>query len=168
MSTEKRAAKSVFTDDSGSRKRLVTWTIRTASCVLAAGAVAVGLSVFGQVTLPGLDSPVHIPGIGAEPSTPRSQSPQAVTGDAASTDSTADGADAAVTTSVNGAKGTGSTHSDGTNAKPAPTTPAPVTPVAKHTGKPTAKPTTAASPTHTRGSGPTEPPGQSKKITPTG
>ena len=53
---------SVFTDDSGGRKRVVVLTIRGAVGLMGLGAVAVAVSVFGHVTLPGLDEPLHLPG----------------------------------------------------------------------------------------------------------
>ncbi|MCW2749502.1 MAG: hypothetical protein JWR83_612 [Aeromicrobium sp.] len=160
MSTENTHT-SVFTDDSGSRKRAVAWTIRGASCLLAVGAVAVAVSVFGQVSLPGLDAPLHIPGV-TQPkaATPDGRSTPGATAAAQAPDGkTGSATNTGVTSRAGSSTGSASTPS---TASPTPTTPAATT---KVTGKPTAKPTTAASPSHSPGSPPTEPPGKSKKTT---
>ena len=59
----KTATTSIFTDDSGTRKRTVTAAIRGAVGLIGLGVAAVAVSVFGHVTLPGLEAPLHLPGI---------------------------------------------------------------------------------------------------------
>lgn len=165
--TRDDAATSVFTDDSGSRTRVVTWTIRGVSCLLVVGAIAVGMSVVGQVTLPGLDSPLHIPGVG-QSHTLGDRPPHGDTS-GVQEQATSGTVPADTTSSTKGSKAaasaTGSTTTPTATATA--TTPTATTPTAAHKpkGKPAAKPTTAANPTHAHGSGPTEPPGQSKKTT---
>jgi len=146
---------SVFTDDSGSRKRVVTWTITGASCLLGIGALAIAVSVFGQVSLPGLDAPIHIPGVG--PSRPRT--PGAAASGSARAPDRSGTADVGTTSATTSGKTSAST--------PTTTVPTAKTPAATTTPKvkPSAKPTPAANPVHSPGSGPTVPPGRPKKTT---
>lgn len=143
---------SVFTDDSGARKRIVTLAIRGATTALSLGAAAVAVSAFGHVTLPGLDAPLHIPGAGhAKTSTKDAgQAPER---------STSDGK-AAAELDPSGSPTERSTKTDSNSANPTVATTGPTT--APPTGKPTAKPTTAAHPVHAPGTPPTAPPGKSK------
>lgn len=145
--TVKESTNSVFTDDSGARKRVVTWAIRGASGILLVGALAAGVSIFGHVALPGLEAPLHIPGIGQTDKTnaPPDRSTTAAT--------RGPNADSAATSGR-------SSTSDKSDTPAVAPTPTPV----KVTGKPTAKPTTAANPAHEPGSPPSEPPGKSKKL----
>src|SRR5882757_8858641 len=55
---------SVFTDDSGTRQRLITWTVRTVIAVIAIAGLAIGLSLATGVPLPTPAGPLHLPGIG--------------------------------------------------------------------------------------------------------
>lgn len=148
MST-KPTATSIFTDDSGARKRTVTLAIRGAVGLIGLGVAAVAVSVFGHVTLPGLEAPLHISGIDntnpaakvAKPGTVVSTDGSLPTGQIKSTTPTAKPASVA--------KSTGPTpgNSASTAQPTAPTTPR-ATPTTRATGKPTSKPTTAATPTH--------------------
>ena len=128
---------SIFTDDSGGRKRAVALAIRGAVVVLGFGAAAVAVSVFGNVKLPGLDAPLDIPGT------------QAHSSKDSKTTSTRD-------TGKTSGTGQGSTSTVVPAGQPTTAATPTATPTAKPTGKPTAKPTTAAQPTHK----PTAPPGK--------
>ncbi len=124
---------SIFTDDSGSRKRAVALAIRGAVVVLGFGAAAVAVSVFGNVKLPGLDAPLHLPGTQAHSSNNHKTS----------------------TEDPGKAPGTATSQVVPASRPTTAATPT-ATPTAKATGKPTAKPTHAAQPTHK----PTAPPGK--------
>ncbi|RZI87132.1 MAG: hypothetical protein EOO67_14750, partial [Microbacterium sp.] len=65
--TKHAGSGSVFTDDSGARRRVITWSVRgtIVAIVLAAGGLALALGT--QVTLPGLDGPLSVPGVNGAP-----------------------------------------------------------------------------------------------------
>ena len=155
MSIEPTAT-SIFTDDSGARKRAVTLAIRGAVGLIGLSVAAVAVSVFGHVTLPGLQAPLHISGINdTKPATKVAQ-PGAVV----STDGSLPAGQVKTTKPtakpLSVAKSASPTpgNSDSTARPTAPTTPS-ATPTTRATGKPTSKPTTAATPTH--GTKPTRP-----------
>lgn len=149
--SHKATATSVFTDDSGGRKRAVTVAVRGAVGLIGLGAAAIAISVFGHVTLPGLEAPLHLPGANrTNPTTKGTGS-----GTAGSTDGNL--STGTVGSSPSTVKSTGSALGNTTEPTGAPATPS-ATPTTRATGKPTAKPTTAATPTH--GTKPTDP-GQS-------
>ncbi len=164
---------SVFTDDSGSRTRIVAIAMRMAVGLLGLAAATVAVSVFGHVTLPGLDQPFRVPGLHSnhpnghhwtirDSSGGGVQSPSP----AASQGSTSSGTLTTIPTAKDSsgagvrlpspAASPGSTPPG--SGQPTATT-ATTTPTAKATGKPAvkrAKPTVAATPTHR----PTAPPGK--------
>jgi len=141
---------SVFTDDSGSRKRVVMLVIRGTAGALGLGLAAVAVSVVGQVALPGLDAPLRAPG--AEHARTSIKFPES-----APERSTADGTVVADSKSPD--------SSAAPTRKPSNRATEPATPTeAILNGKPTAQPTTAADPVQTPGSPPTLPPGKSKII----
>ncbi len=159
---------SVFTDDSGGRTRIVGVVLRVAAGLLGLGAAAVAISVFGHVTLPGLDEPLHVPGPNSyhpsnrdstteDPSragvqTPRPAAAQDLT-------PTGSGQPTAITPSGSGQPTAAAPKGKSTTA---PTTPPTKPPTAKATGKPTAKPTVAANPTPR----PAVPPGKPTSVQP--
>lgn len=148
---------SVFTDDSGRRRRLVSVLMASAVGLLALGAAAATISVFGHVTLPGLDQPLRLPGTSSvNPSADQSQSHRQDGG--AKPDRAVDGTATSPTPAAGSAERPTTGVSPTPSATDAPTTAVP-TPSGLATGRPTAKPTTAVQPTHAR---PTAPPGQSK------
>ena len=69
---------SVFTDDTGTRARALQWATRGLVALLALGAGAVVFSLITQVTLPGLDGPISLPGLShpADRQTQQPPSPQ--------------------------------------------------------------------------------------------
>lgn len=139
---------SVFTDDTGGRRRVVVVAIRSAVGLLGLGAAAVAVSVFGHVKLPGLDAPSHAPGVARHHAA--DDNPGSSDGDT--------GAGRAPSPAAVVPVGSSPTTS-GTSGSPtagAPGTVPTAAPTSKATGKPTAKPTTAAEPTHK----PTAPPGK--------
>lgn len=132
----KTATTSIFTDDSGARKRTVTAAIRGAVGLIGLGVAAVAVSVFGHVTLPGLEAPLHLPGINSTNPATKGTEP----GNAGSTQGNLSTGTLTGTTPTAG--------NPASTAQPtAPTTPR-VTPATGATGKPTSKPTTAATPIH--------------------
>lgn len=156
---------SVFTDDSGKRRRVVSAAVRAAVALLSLGAIAVAISIFGHVTLPGLDRPLHIPGIARSPAVAhidtsatnlngnvRSSTPGVTSSPAPSASATTKPASSS-TTSASVQPSTPSA----TSAPPA------VTSKSKTNGKSTAKSSKAAHPVHSPGNPPTVPPGLAKK-----
>lgn len=144
----KTATTSIFTDDSGARKRTVTAAIRGAVGLIGLGIAAVAVSVLGHVTLPGLETPLHIPGInstnpsakGTEPGKAGSTQGNLSTGTLTGTTPTAG------PTAGNPARTAQPTAP--TTPRATPTTRTTGKPTTRATGKPTSKPTTAATPTH--------------------
>lgn len=165
---------SVFTDDSGSRRRRVVWAFRAGAAALVAAVAVVLTSAVGHVTLPGLDAPLHLPGsapknptaslsdqTSPEPTVPTSSS---ATGDPSSPVGTGDaGRPGDATTKGQAATATPIRASPTAPTVAAPEPGGPTTATTKPRGKPTAKPTTAANPEHSPGNPPTEPPGRAKK-----
>lgn len=149
MSTKTKAT-SIFTDDSGSRKRAVTVAVRAAVGLIGLSAAAVAVSVFGHVTLPGLETPLHIPSVNR--TNPTTDDPDS--GTAGSTDGNlSTSTDKYAPSTASTPNSTGSTPKT-TGPTTVPTTLA-ATPTTRATGKPTAKPTAAATPT--QGTRPTDP-----------
>lgn len=140
---------SVFTDDTGARKRWLTLVIRGAAGLIGLSAVAVAVSVFGHVSLPGLDAPLRLPGVAHSPSTQGNKAEL-------SQNSTVGQSDSKSNNKPSTQESSGMPLSPGTT-HPTPTS----TPTV--TGKPTAKPTTAVDPPRGR---PTEPPGKAKNLKP--
>lgn len=170
---------SVFTDDSGTRQRAVTWVIRGLSGALGLGVAAAAVSIVGHVTLPGLDAPLHLPGVGqakkvASPETSGSQNdvPAETTGSGPQPTSPSSLTPGQNAVSARQSVPTSSATTPNTPATKAPvqvTTPAPTTPTVtakpkKPHGKPTAKPPTAANPEPTPGGRPSVPPGKAKQT----
>ncbi|WP_456698381.1 hypothetical protein [Aeromicrobium sp. P5_D10] len=176
---------SVFTDDSGSRRRWVAWTFRSTSVLLILGVLAVVISMVGNVSLPGFKSPLSFPGTGSgtsrvtesRPHSPSVSAGLPSSGAVAPTDLAPGDAQPSDTVTRTGRTtrdsiaGNGG-RSDATPVRPSTPAPGTSTPAVpskpgkgKGTvhGKPTSKPTNAAEPVHSPGSPPTEPPGKAKK-----
>lgn len=146
---------SIFTDDSGARKRAVTLGLRGAASALGLGAAAVAVSMVGHVALPGLDAPLHIPGVSHTKQSNNDADPGLhLTHDHAPV--VAVSSPSAPATSRAGAF----TTRPSSGATPATSTTTSTNGKAKAKGKPTDRPTTAALPDHSNR--PTAPPGKSK------
>lgn len=52
---------SVFTDDSGVRRRVLTWSVRSTIAAIVLASAGLVLTLGTQVTLPGLDAPLSVP-----------------------------------------------------------------------------------------------------------
>lgn len=57
---------SVFTDDSGARTRLVSWTVRGGIALISFAVLAITFSLITGVPLPTPAGPLHLPGSSAE------------------------------------------------------------------------------------------------------
>lgn len=157
--------KSVFTDDTGTRARALVWVGRGLLAALGLALAAIAFSLVTQVTLPGLDGPVKLPGTGnagattdknvdkPEPSIGPSSAPAASPTAAATSAGGGTGGSGTKTTTVKPV-GTTSSH---------PSTPTPTATPSKGTNRSVkASQAPRAHPTHTPGSGQPTPPGKAK------
>lgn len=170
---------SVFTDDSGARRRLLIWSFRGAVAAIAVAAAGFVLTLVTHVPLPGLDEPLSVPGFGsserraADSANPNQAGAGAAPGQPAPTSGptavATDPTDA--TTPAGEAKSGGSQPAGSKPSTPANPTPTPVNP-------PSATPTPSrgskanrgaasedaprADPTHVPGATDKTPPGKTK------
>ncbi len=162
---------SVFTDDSGTRTRLVSWTVRGGIAMIVLAVLAVTFSLITGVPLPTPAGPLHLPGSSAEqgPTGSGDEAAQPVPAAPVAVGPSANPVPtpAAVPVSAASTKGPGTT----TPAKSVPhPTPTPAVPVPTPTKSPGSKANHGAAstkapratPTHTRGGPAPTPPGHSK------
>lgn len=163
---------SVFTDDSGTRTRLVSWTVRGGISVIVLAVLAITVSLITGVPLPTPVGPLNLPGSSAEHAPTGSgdeasqqlpEAPPARIGPSASSAPTP----AAVPASTRSTKGSSSTQ----HAKSAPQpTSTPAVPVPTPTRSPGSKAnhgvastkSPRATPTHKPGGPAPTPPGHTK------